>query len=79
MKIADFGLSHDVYKDEYYRLNEGSSKPLPVKWMALESLTAGYFTTQSDVVRHVTQSSRTSQAATPPPFAQFNHPLEAVT
>lgn len=56
VKIADFGLSHDVYKDEYYRLNEGSSKPLPVKWMALESLTAGYFTTQSDVVSQQSQS-----------------------
>ncbi|KAF6034525.1 MST1R [Bugula neritina] len=49
VKIADFGLSHDVYEDDYYRTDESSSKPLPVKWMAIESLNTGRFTTESDV------------------------------
>ena len=50
VKIADFGLSHDIYEDDYYRTDETSSKPLPVKWMAVESLNSGKFTVQSDVV-----------------------------
>ncbi|KAF6034527.1 MST1R [Bugula neritina] len=49
VKIADFGLSHDIYEDDYYRTDESSSKPLPVKWMAIESLNTGRFTTESDV------------------------------
>jgi len=52
VKIADFGLSHDIYEDDYYRTDESSSKPLPVKWMALESLNTGRFTTESDVVSY---------------------------
>lgn len=51
VKIADFGLSHDIYEDDYYRTDENSSKPLPVKWMAIESLNTGRYTSQSDVVR----------------------------
>jgi len=53
VKIADFGLSHDIYQDDYYRTDDSSSKPLPVKWMAIESLTTGKFTVQSDVVSYL--------------------------
>ena len=49
VKIADFGLSRDIYKCDYYRL-EDKNKPLPVKWMALESLLAGVFSSKTDVV-----------------------------
>jgi len=50
VKIGDFGLSHDVSESEYYRPQD-KSKPLPVKWMALEVLCEGSkYTTQSDVV-----------------------------
>jgi len=50
VKIADFGLSKDVYMKEYYHLNENSTTPLPIKWMALESLkNNGEFTSKSDV------------------------------
>ncbi len=49
MKIADFGLSRDVYRTDYYRV-EDKKRPLPVKWMAPESLTEGVFSTKSDVV-----------------------------
>ena len=51
VKIADFGLSRDIYKSDYYRL-EDKHRPLPVKWMALESLLAGVFSTKTDVVSH---------------------------
>ncbi|XP_060046544.1 proto-oncogene tyrosine-protein kinase ROS [Erinaceus europaeus] len=47
VKIGDFGLARDVYKNDYYRKRgEGL---LPVRWMAPESLVDGIFTTQSDV------------------------------
>ena len=36
VKVADFGLSRDVYINEYYAMNR--SIPLPIKWLALEAL-----------------------------------------
>lgn len=47
VKIGDFGLARDIYKNDYYR-KEGEGL-LPVRWMAPESLIDGVFTTQSDV------------------------------
>ncbi|XP_072759722.1 proto-oncogene tyrosine-protein kinase ROS-like isoform X2 [Anoplolepis gracilipes] len=47
VKIGDFGLARDVYKDDYYRKVGGGL--LPVRWMAPESLVIGIFTSQSDV------------------------------
>ncbi|XP_051864451.1 protein sevenless [Drosophila albomicans] len=47
VKIGDFGLARDIYKSDYYR-KEGEGL-LPVRWMALESLVDGIFSTQSDV------------------------------
>ncbi|KAK1171236.1 hypothetical protein AOXY_G5984 [Acipenser oxyrinchus oxyrinchus] len=47
VKIGDFGLARDVYKNDYYRKRgEGL---LPVRWMAPESLIDGVFTKYSDV------------------------------
>ncbi|NXM66645.1 ROS1 kinase, partial [Serilophus lunatus] len=47
VKIGDFGLARDVYKNDYYRKRgEGL---LPVRWMAPESLIDGVFTNRSDV------------------------------
>ncbi|KAK4881780.1 hypothetical protein RN001_005099 [Aquatica leii] len=47
VKIGDFGLTRDIYKNDYYR-KEGEGL-LPVRWMAPESLVDGVFTCQSDV------------------------------
>lgn len=47
VKIGDFGLARDIYKNDYYRkIGEGL---LPVRWLAAEALIDGVFTTKSDV------------------------------
>ena len=47
VKIGDFGLARDIYRNDYYR-KEGEGL-LPVRWMAPESLVDGVFTSQTDV------------------------------
>ncbi|KFD70754.1 hypothetical protein M514_06014 [Trichuris suis] len=47
VKIGDFGLTRDLYEEDYYRV-EGQGL-LPVRWMAPESMIDGIFTTKSDV------------------------------
>ena len=56
IKVADFGLSEDIYSQNYLRQLKGdNSSPvkLPVKWMALESLHDGLFSEKSDVVSYL--------------------------
>ena len=50
IKVGDFGLSEDIYSQNYYRQNFKSCVKLPIKWMALESLQNGIFTEKTDVV-----------------------------
>ena len=52
VKVADFGLSRDLFDNDYYRM-EDLNKPLPIKWMAIESLNDSVFTRESDVVSSV--------------------------
>ncbi|CAG7825664.1 unnamed protein product, partial [Allacma fusca] len=47
VKVADFGLARHVYKETNYIKSQNC--PLPVKWMAIESLLRLEFSTQSDV------------------------------
>ncbi|NXV81033.1 UFO kinase, partial [Atlantisia rogersi] len=47
--VADFGLSKQMGGGQYYR--QGRVAPVPVKWVALESLADRVYTTKSDVVR----------------------------
>ncbi|XP_052130405.1 BDNF/NT-3 growth factors receptor-like [Frankliniella occidentalis] len=47
VKIADFGMSRDVYTCDYYKM--GGSRALPVRWMSPEALLYGRFTLESDV------------------------------
>lgn len=47
VKIADFGLSRDIYVDNIYL--KSSAGRLPIKWLALESMLRQQYTSQSDV------------------------------
>ncbi|XP_065829422.1 muscle, skeletal receptor tyrosine protein kinase-like isoform X2 [Oscarella lobularis] len=46
-KVADFGMSRDIYSSDYYRI--GGKALLPVRWMPPESVMYGRFTLKSDV------------------------------
>ena len=48
VKVADFGLSRDVYERAYYS-SENNKTKLPVRWMAPESLEKGIYDSKSDV------------------------------
>ena len=51
IKVADFGLSEDIYTRTYYRRRKSDTAvKLPVRWMAPESTADGIFTEKSDVV-----------------------------
>ena len=51
IKVADFGLSEDIYTSNYYQQKKTDTKvKLPVKWMPPESIADGIFTEKSDVV-----------------------------
>ena len=56
IKVADFGLSEDIYSRNYFRQgttqDEDGEVPvkLPVRWMALESLNDGIFSKKTDVL-----------------------------
>ncbi|XP_076818405.1 proto-oncogene tyrosine-protein kinase ROS-like isoform X2 [Clavelina lepadiformis] len=47
VKIGDFGLARDIYRNDYYH-KEGEGL-VPVRWMALESIMLKRYTVQSDV------------------------------
>ncbi|KAH3846560.1 hypothetical protein DPMN_088862 [Dreissena polymorpha] len=46
-KIADFGMSRDIYSADYYR--KSGKTMLPIKWMPPEAFLDGVFTTKTDV------------------------------
>lgn len=48
VKIADFGLTRDIYANDYYRRDTQDVR-LPVRWMAPESLKDNLYTSASDV------------------------------
>ena len=48
VKVADFGMSRDVYHSDYYRLTHKAR--LPVKWMPPESFFDNIFNEKTDVV-----------------------------
>ena len=56
IKVADFGLTEDVYASNYYRkdLNETmNDDKVPIRWMAPESIKYDLYTEKTDVVSSV--------------------------
>lgn len=47
VRLADFGLSRDIYETEYYKSEKNTE--LPVKWMAPESLEKSVYNMKTDV------------------------------
>lgn len=47
VKIADFGLSQDIYTTDYFKM--GDTELLPIRWMPPEAILYAKFTTQSDI------------------------------
>ena len=51
IKVADFGLSEDIYTNTYYRQRKtDTTVKLPMRWMPPESIADGVFTEKSDIV-----------------------------
>ena len=46
-QIADFGLSHKIHLQDYYRGDETDA--IPIRWMPLESILHNKYTVESDV------------------------------
>ena len=53
IKVADFGLTEDMYATNYFRHGEkvGSEEKVPIKWMAPESIESSLYNETTDVVR----------------------------
>uniref|UniRef100_A0A8C7X3E4 receptor protein-tyrosine kinase n=1 Tax=Oryzias sinensis TaxID=183150 RepID=A0A8C7X3E4_9TELE len=47
VKIADFGLSRNIYSADYYKANENDA--IPIRWMPPESIFYNRYTIESDV------------------------------
>lgn len=47
VKIADFGLSHKIYSQNYYK--GGEDDAIPIRWMPLESILYNKYTIESDI------------------------------
>lgn len=47
LKIADFGLTRYIYEERQYVGKKGAR--IPVKWMSIEAIIDGVYTTESDM------------------------------
>ena len=54
IKVADFGLTEDVYDANYYcqeKSKRGTEGRVPIRWMAPESIEDNIYNEKTDVVR----------------------------
>ncbi|XP_026209098.1 tyrosine-protein kinase receptor TYRO3 isoform X2 [Anabas testudineus] len=73
VSVADFGLSKKIYSSDYYR--QRVAIRVPIKWMAMESLSESVYTTKTDVWSFgVTMWEIVSRGRTPYPGVH-NHEL----
>lgn len=67
VRVADFGLCRRLAGGgHYYR--QRRSAPVPVKWVAMESLADRVYTTKSDVVRGADPCGTPIRGISPPPW-----------
>ena len=52
VKVADFGLSRDVYVSDYY-VTSNKNMGVPIKWYAPEAIKEGKFSEKTDVVSSI--------------------------
>ena len=52
IKVADFGLTEDMYGTNYFRRTSvtGSEEKVPIRWMAPESIKHDIYNEETDVV-----------------------------
>ena len=53
IKVADFGLTEDMYAQNYFRRNkskEVKEEKVPIRWMAPESIENDIYNERTDVV-----------------------------
>ena len=53
MKVADFGLTEDMYGTNYFRRRKsvkGGEEKVPIRWMAPESIEKDIYNERTDVV-----------------------------
>ncbi|MCJ8731698.1 hypothetical protein PDJAM_G00202490 [Pangasius djambal] len=75
VRVADFGLSKQIFSSNYYR--QKVAIRMPVKWMAIESLSESIYTSKSDVWSFgVTMWEIVSRGKTPYPGIPNHEILE---
>ena len=59
IKVADFGLTEDIYHTKYHRIDSisGEREKVPVRWMAPESIETNLYNESTDVVSCVIRGS----------------------
>ncbi|XP_028973297.2 tyrosine-protein kinase receptor TYRO3 [Esox lucius] len=76
--VADFGLSKKIFSNNYYRQTVATR--MPIKWMAMESLSESIFTIKSDVWSFgVTMWEIVSRGKTPYPGVHNYELLDLLT
>ena len=53
IKVADFGLTEDMYATNYFRKEyseSGNDEKVPIRWMAPESISGELYNEKTDVV-----------------------------
>ncbi|XP_003225508.2 discoidin domain-containing receptor 2 [Anolis carolinensis] len=70
IKIADFGMSRNLYSGDYYRIQ--GRAVLPIRWMSWESILLGKFTTASDVWAFGVTLWETFTFCREQPYSQFS-------
>ena len=54
IKVADFGLTEDMYVRNYFcrdKSEGGSEEKVPIRWMAPESIESDVYNERTDVIR----------------------------